>query len=225
MKNAVAVFLILVFNSTTGLSQECSIGDNLWITFARNDNQARLITDQNGFCYSIIQTNRSREEKMTYPSLSYTGFPSRFGNFYLALQKKSDTSFFNVQLPPMSHDDFLSNELHTLYGKKGDSIYQAYDPEKVNLGAFQSDTFCYNLLKYYGILDAGEYRFQVFFRIGNVYAFDEHNGNREIDRPIYLNSDWYYFKLQRPMEFLSDDADKKGLPPCNCSVNGPATPN
>lgn len=220
MKKVIVLLAIAAINGTQISAQECSVGDNLFIKFEANDNQVRVISSQDGFCHSIIQTNRSPVNKLVYRSPDYSEDESLYGNFYFKLEKKSDSGFISVELPTISNAPFaLEMKLQEKCGKKADSAYRAYDIERQSLKDSESDTLCFNLLKYCESLDSGEYRFQLFFRIGNGYSINKSNGNREITRLYYVNSDWYYFKIQHHMEFVSSADDINGLPICHCSSN------
>jgi|SRR5579859_909948 len=210
MKKILLILVIILNWHTTSFSQECSIADDLYIKFEENDSKERIMKDQKDFWYSITQTNRSPLVKKVYSKLIWSDVDSRFANYYWKLYKKQDTGYIEVPSPQISSDLYqIQSTLHMEYGEKGDSIFNVYDIEKLSLPPFKSDTLCFNLLKDTHTLDSGEYRFKIYFRVGNVYSVK--NRRREITRMYYVSSDWYYFRLPKKTVYSGSVKDSLRL--------------
>jgi hypothetical protein len=184
-----------------GFSQENIIAGDLSIKFDCNDGRERIVNEEKDFCYFVIQSNLSSATKQVYAKLVWGDTASRFSNYFWVLYKKDGPVYIPIAPPQITDaSTFIESDLHMKYGEKGDSIFSIYDIEKKGLLPSKSDTLCFNLLLDNSVFDPGEYRFRIYFRIGNAYS--SKNGKREISDLSYVASSWYYFRVAKRMTLL-----------------------
>jgi hypothetical protein len=212
MKFGIIAFFFLFFY-LGAFSQESIIGDDYLIKFENNDGSKRIIDSANEFCFTITLENLSSlAGKKSYTQLVWDDTVSRFANYYWVLYKKIDSGFVWIPPPRVSSSlGYIWSDLHMNYGDKGDSIFAVYDLEKSNLLPLTKRRLCFSLLRDKNHFDSGEYKFRIFFRIGNAYSIEK--GKREISDLYYVASAWYYFKVPRIIKYLSKSITQKD---CDC---------
>ena len=183
------------------MSQSRTIGDSIKIEFCRRSDVKSIVSQQE-LGFNIVIGNISNKPVRAYTKLWYNRMPSSLANYDCLLFKKEDTGYAFVD--HYSYEPiypYIIDSLRNIYGDNGaDSMINVFDFYKDTLGIKCSDTLSFNLLDNEVWLNAGEYKMQIAFRIGNEY---EHNGTAWIRKKInYVFSDWFYFRLEKDLRPL-----------------------
>jgi hypothetical protein len=190
------IFMCFTFilHSLLSYTQQVKTGDSLLISFIPK--QKTTVSEYEDLIYRINCTNIAKRVVRVYEDLKSDRQNSLFGNYDILLYVATDTGYARLEHYGSSAIGYYLDSLYPIYGSKSPEVLARFDFVKQALKPNKTKKYAYNVLREYGVLKAGSYKFKVVLRTGHE------NKNYKPGIPVkvfYVESDWYYFDLQKEL--------------------------